>query len=136
MRDVTFSLTHVTLQLAPGKWQRHPCAERLLVHSLQQALQPSFVGRRKDDDARAFGGRELAIVEIIPIERDERATELPRQAEMLDVSRAPHHVIFEHEKHVPPESFTHICHNAGRNVGVGIDARLIGRALDERREFR
>ena len=46
-------------------------------------------------------GGNRAVVEVVAIERDERAAQLPRQPVVLHVGRAPQVVVLEHEQHVP-----------------------------------
>ena len=78
-----------------------PCAARaaararlgvrnsLAVHAREQPPEPSLVRHREHDHARALVRGKLPVVQVVAIERHQRAPELPRQPVVLDVARAP-----------------------------------------------
>ena len=72
-------------------------------------------------------GRIAAIVEIVAIERDQRARQLAGELEMAPIVRAAQVVVLDDEEHVPAEIVTHEVDDAGRHVGVGVDAWRIGK---------
>src|SRR5262245_19361582 len=100
--DVPFHLPPVERERA-----RVGRPEQFAVHARQQFAQPALVGRRKHDHAGALLRREGAIVEIVAVERHERAPELSREPEVLDVARAPQIVVLEDEEHVPIQLLAH-----------------------------
>src|SRR6187401_3364532 len=85
------------LHLPPFQRQRARArnAKHLAIHPRQQAAQPALVRGAEHDDPCSLVGRKQPVIEIIAIESDERATELPRQAIVLDVTRAPEIVVLE-----------------------------------------
>ena len=84
--------------------------------------------------APSVGGK-LAIVEIVAIERHQRAAELAGQAVVLDVAGAAQIVMFDHREDIPPELVAHVADRAERHVGVGVDARPAGGLPDDRPEL-
>src|ERR1051326_4646009 len=79
----------VPLHLAPLERQRTGVSglEQLAIHARQQLAQPALVGDGKHDHAGAFFRGKRPIVEVVAIEGHQRASELPRETEMLDVAR-------------------------------------------------
>src|SRR4029079_8914951 len=75
-------------------------AEQLAVHLREHAPQPSLGGHAEDDDAGALLGRKLPIVEIVAVERHQRAPELAREAVVLDVAGASQVLALERREHV------------------------------------
>src|SRR3954453_6367410 len=138
--SVSIVLVHaadVPLKLAPFERKRSRAfrTKELSIHLLQKATEPSLVGRREDHHASAFTGRKSAIVEVIAVERDERATELAREAVVFDVAGAAQLGVLEDEQHIPLEGVAHECHDTGRDIGVGIDARPTIRPFHEGSEL-
>lgn len=76
-------------------------AEHRRVHSPQQFSKPPLVRRGQHHDAGALVRRETAVVEIVVIERDERAAELAGETIVMNVGGAAKVVVFQHEEHVP-----------------------------------
>src|SRR6266567_2903925 len=128
----------VPLHLAPFQRKRGRVRrpEQLAIDPRQQLAQPPLVGHGKDNHAGAFLGWKRAVVEIIPVERDERPPELPRKVEVLDVARAAKIVVLEHEQDVPPQLLAHEGDDAERHVRVGVHARLAREGIDDRTELR
>ena len=98
----------------------------LAVDPLKQPREIRFVGRADDEDTRALRGRKPPIVEIVAIERDERALQLPREGEVPPVGRAAQIVVLDHVEDVPVQALAHESDDAGRHVGVGVDAGPVG----------
>ncbi len=72
---------------------------------------------------------EFAIVEIVAIERNQRAAQLSREAIVLAITRAPQIVVLDDEEHVPRERCAHERHEARGHVRIDVDARLSGQLL-------
>ena len=105
------------------------------VGAAQEPVQPRFVGRGEHDHACTLAGRKEAVVLVIVVERDERASKLSREAIVLDVAGAAQIVMFQHEQDVPSERGPHVNDGAIGHVRVRVDTRLL-RPYRERREFR
>ena len=52
-------------------------------------------------------GGKRAIVQVVAIERDQRAAQLPREAEVLAIGGAAQIVVLHHEQHVPLQLGAH-----------------------------
>ena len=92
-------------------------------------------GALHDEHAAAFIRRKAPIVEIVAVERDERAPELLREPVVLQVGRAPQLVFLEHEQDVPVQARTHVSDEPGGHVRVRVDARPGREVLGVRREL-
>ena len=113
----------------------HAGAEEHDVDAIEQRRELALVGSADDEHAGSFARRKPAVVEVIAIERHQRAAELLREPVVPDVGRAPQIIVFEDEKDIPLQPRAHVDDQAGWNVGVGIDAGSRGQPLGVRREF-
>ena len=115
------------MQLSAVHWQwRHVLRIRMeqrAIDTLHELRELLVIGRLDDEDAAGLAGREPAVVEVITIHRDERAPQIVREPVMAHVRRAAQFVFFEHEQHVPMQTMPHVSDEAGRHVGVRVDAR-------------
>ena len=89
----------------------------------QAASKPAVVWHRTDQHAWAELRRESCGVGEIPVERDQRASEFERTAEVHAIGRAAQVVVFNHEEHVPPEFSPHHADHRGRHVRVDVHTR-------------
>ena len=129
----------VHVDLVPFERQRGHIgrgAEGVAIETLEQRRQPVLVGRGEHQHAGALGRRELAVVEIVAIERHQRAAELTGEPEVQGVGRAAQLVVLHDEQHVPLEQRAHQRHETRGHVGVHVDARLAGDAGRVRAQFR
>ena len=85
----------------------------------------SFVGNYDHDHPGAFRWRKRHVVFIVAILGHERSCELPCQAVMLDVARAPKVFVLEHEEHIPAEALPHEADRTAGNIRVRIDPRRV-----------
>ncbi len=92
------------------------------VHAGYQREELVFIRRLNDEHAAAVAGRKSPVVEVIAIHGDQRPAQLPRQPEMFQVGRAPQFVVFDDEQDVPVECGPHVRDEAGRHIGVCVDA--------------
>jgi len=105
------------------------------VDAIEQPGQLALVRRLDDEDAAAAVGRKAAVVEIIAIERDQRAAQLLGELLVLHVRRAAKVRLFEDEEHVPLQAGAHVRDEAGRHVRIGVDPRTRHEALNDGPQF-
>src|SRR4026209_329236 len=125
------------MDLAPLE-REWPCALRAkerAIRFLEQRSKPLLGGRPQHHHACAFLGRELAIVDVIAIECDDRATELTREAIVLDIARPAELFVFETEEDVPARPKPHELDDADGNVCVGVNPRNVANAVEMRCQF-
>ena len=130
----------VDLQLAAGQRQRDRLVrlvgvEERSVDAIEQPGQLPLVRRLDDEDAAAAVERKAAVVEVVAIQRDQRAPQLLRELVVLHVRRAPQIVLLEHEEHVPAQPHAHVRDDARRHVRVRVDPRPRHEALRDRPQF-
>jgi hypothetical protein len=68
--------------------------------------------------------------------RHQRASELAREAVVVQVGRATQIVVLEHEQDIPAERHAHVFDDAARDVRVGVHARPFDDARNDRPKFR
>ena len=102
---------HVHVELVALERQREPTsgAARNTSRSsrFSSAASPFSSGAVSTSTPGALGRRKLAIVEIVAVERDQRAAQLAREPVVLAVARAAQVVVLDHEQHVPVEQRAH-----------------------------
>src|SRR5262245_66560592 len=81
--------------------------EHLGVEPLEQRDVAPFLRRRENDNAAAFDGWKLSIVEIIAVETDQRTAKLPREAVVFVVMRAAKVIVLDDEQRVPLKDVPH-----------------------------
>ena len=109
--------------------RRGPATQDLPVQSFQELDEASLGRRHQHDDATAAFERELAIVEVVAIERDQRAPELSRQTIVLAIARTPQIVVLDHEQHIPRQRRAHERDETRRHVRIHVHPRLSGQLL-------
>ena len=120
----------VRVQLASVKRQGVG-GKQMRVEAGQQLGEPALVGRGDDEHTRALRRRELAIVEVIAIERDQRAPQLPRQPVVLGVARAAQVGMIHHAQHVPSQLLAHVGDDTRGHVRIGIHARPVSHSIGD-----
>ena len=65
-------------------------------------------GALHDEHAAALGRRKPPIVEVVAVQRHQRAPQLLRQPVVPHVGRPPQVVVLEHEQHVPLQARAHV----------------------------
>src|SRR6185436_8550745 len=110
--------------------------EQHTVDPFEEALELFLVWRAQDEHAAAFSGREPGVVQIVAIERQQRAAELSGKAKVLDVGRATQPRLLEHEERVPAQPFAHETNEPCREVGVAVDTWRVGQFFGERSKLR
>ena len=74
-------------------------------------------------DTTRFARRKAPIVQIVPVHRHERATQIMGETVVADVGRAAERFFFEHEEDVPVQAVSHVIHESGRHVRISVDSR-------------
>ena len=92
----------------------------------ERVREQRLVRRPGDDQPRRFRRRVPLVVEIVAIERDERPLQLSREGEVPAVGRAALIIVLDHVENVPVQALAHESDDAGRHVGVGVDAGPVG----------
>ncbi len=116
------------------RYELAPCQRQCLVANRKETMielgegprEQDLIWRPDDDDAARLGRRVASIVEIVTVDRHERARELSGELEVTPIVRAAKVVVLDHEKDIPSQIMAHERDDAGRNIGVGIDPRGLG----------
>ncbi len=109
-------------------------SEQPPIDLLEQALELLFMRRAEDENTAALCRRKPDVVQIIPVQRHQRAPQLGGKAEMFDVGGAAKVFFLHDEEDVPPKPLAHETDEAGRQVGVAIDSRAISQPFGKRRK--
>ena len=125
-RLTSSGIADVPLELAPLERQRaarprRGTARDPRARSSRRSHRSS--GAAEHDHAGALAGREPPIVEVVAIERDQRAAQLPREPVVLDVAARGAGRRARARTARPSRARAHEGDDAGRHVGVGVDAR-------------
>lgn len=100
-------------------------AKQRPIDPFQKRTQPRLVWSPKDDHTGPFRRGKLPIIDIVSVQGDKRPPELPGEPIMLDVPRSAEILVLEHKQDIPVQTVPHIAHDAGRNVRVSVNSRLI-----------
>ena len=87
----------VYVKLAAGQRHVRSALKQRGIDLRQQPRELFLVRRAQHDQAAGFLGRKPRVVQIIAIERQQRAAQLHCQPKMFNVSRAAQLVVFHHK---------------------------------------